>query len=185
MNNIIYNLVLGMSLIFVQALFLNNINFLEFLNPFIYIYIIIYFPIKNNRPVFILAAFIYGLLMDLFSDTHGIHSASTLCIAYFRPYLLKLFFGMAYEHQVVKFNSLELKQNIFYLFSMVIIHHIILFSLEVFDLSKINLIFQNVISNSIFTFLSVFILYEFLMRKSRWEKVYSLYWFFQHLLFLF
>ena len=110
---------------------------------------------------------IYGLLIDLFSDTHGIHAASTLCIAYFRPYLLKLFFGMAYEHQVVKFNSLELKQNIFYLFSMIIIHHIILFSLEVFDLSKANLIFDNIISNSIFTFISVYVLYEFLTRKSK------------------
>ena len=165
MNNIIYNLILGTCLILMQSLFLNNINFLEYLNPFIYLYFIIYYPIKNNRSVFIILAFIYGLLIDLFSDTHGIHAASTLCIAYFRPYLLKLFFGMAYEHQVVKFNSLELKQNIFYLFSMIIIHHIILFTLEVFDLSKFNLIFDNIISNSIFTFTSVYVLYEFLMRK--------------------
>ena len=167
MNNIIYNLILGASLILMQSLFLNNINLLEYLNPFIYIYFIIYYPIKNNRSVFIILAFIYGLLIDLFSDTHGIHAASTLCIAYFRPYLLKLFFGMAYEHQVVKFDTLELKQNIFYLFSMIIIHHIILFSLEVFDLSKANLIFDNIISNSIFTFISVYVLYEFLTRKSK------------------
>tara|TARA_A100000164_G_scaffold254949_1_gene227157 strand:- start:140 stop:643 length:504 start_codon:yes stop_codon:yes gene_type:complete len=167
MNNIIYNLILGASLILMQSLFLNNINFLEYLNPFIYIYFIIYYPIKNNRSVFIILAFIYGLLIDLFSDTHGIHAASTLCIAYFRPYLLKLFFGMAYEHQVVKFNSLELKQNIFYLFSMIIIHHIILFSLEVINLSQANLIFNNIISNSIFTFISIYVLYEFLMRKSK------------------
>ena len=167
MNNIIYNLILGASLILMQSLFLNNINFLEYLNPFIYIYFIIYYPIKNNRSVFIILAFIYGLLIDLFSDTHGIHAASTLCITYFRPYLLKLFFGMAYEHQVVKFNSLELKQNIFYLFSMIIIHHIILFCLEVFNLSQANLIFNNIISNSVFTFISIYVLYEFLMRKSK------------------
>ena len=165
MNNIIYNLILGTCLILMQSLFLNNINFLEYLNPFVYLYFIIYYPIKNNRLVFIILAFIYGLLIDLFSDTHGIHAASTLCIAYFRPYLLKLFFGMAYEHQVVKFNSLELKQNIFYLFSMIIIHHIILFSLEIFDLSKANIFFDNLISNSIFTFISIYVLYEFLMSK--------------------
>ena len=167
MNNIIYNLILGTCLILMQSLFLNNINFLEYLNPFIYIYFIIYYPIKNNRSVFIILAFIYGLLIDLFSDTHGIHAASTICIAYFRPYLLKLFFGMAYEHQVVKFNSLELKQNIFYLFSMIIIHHIILFSLEVFNISQANLIFNNIISNSIFTLISIYVLYEFLMKKSK------------------
>lgn len=165
MNNIIYNFILGLSLILMQVLFLNNINFLEYLNPFLYIYFIIYFPIKNNRTLFIITAFIYGLIIDLFCDTHGIHAASTLCIAYFRPYLLKIFFGLAYEHQVVKLNSLELKQNLLYLFSMIIIHHSILFSLEVFDLSKTNLIFNNIFSNSIFTFITIYVLYEFLMKR--------------------
>ena len=56
MNNIIYNLILGASLILMQSLFLNNINLLEYLNPFIYIYFIIYYPIKNNRSVFIILA---------------------------------------------------------------------------------------------------------------------------------
>jgi len=54
---------------------------------------------------------------------------------------------MAYEHQVVKFNSIELKQNLFYLLSIIFIHHFILFGLEVFDMSKISLILKNTFSN--------------------------------------
>ena len=105
MNKIIFHIILALILILSQALFFNNINFLGSINPFVYIFFIAYFPIKNNRTFFIFCAFIFGLMIDIFSDTHAIHAAATLIISFFRPNLLKLFFGIAYEHQVVKFNS--------------------------------------------------------------------------------
>ena len=111
MNKIIFNIILALILILSQALFFNNINFLGSINPFIYIFFITYYPIKNNRTFFIFCAFIFGLTIDIFSDTHAIHAAASLTIAFLRPYFLKLYFGMAYEHQVVKFNSIEIKQN--------------------------------------------------------------------------
>ena len=170
MNNLISNIFLALILIFGQALFFNNINFLGSINPLIYIYFIAYFPLKNNRTLFIFCAFIYGFIIDIFSDTHAIHAAATLTIAFFRPYLLKLFFGMAYEHQVVKFKSIELKQNLFYLISIILIHHFILFSLEIFDISKISLIFKNTSEVLISTFIGIYILYELLIHRAKWES---------------
>ena len=41
--------------------------------------------------------------------------------------MLKIFFGIAYQHQVVKFKHLEFKQNFFYLITMIFTHHLILF----------------------------------------------------------
>ena len=143
MNKIFSNIILAIILIITQGLFFNNINFLGSINPFIYIFFIAYFPLKNNRTFFIFCAFVYGLIIDIFSDTHAIHAAATLTISFLRPNLLKIFFVMAYEHQVVKFNSIELKQNLFYLISIIFIHHFILFGLEVFDISKISLILKN------------------------------------------
>ena len=96
MNKIIFNIILALILILSQALFFNNINFLGSINPFIYIYFIAYYPIKNNRTLFIFYAFIFGLIIDIFSDTHAIHAAASLTIAFLRPYFLKLYFGMAY-----------------------------------------------------------------------------------------
>ena len=54
---------------------------------------------------------------------------------------LKIFFGIAYQHQVVKFKYLEFKQNFFYLITMIFTHHIILFSLEVFSFTHILISF--------------------------------------------
>ena len=167
MNKLVSNIIIAFILIFTQGLFFNNINFLGSINPFVYVFFIAYFPIKNNRTFFIICAFIYGLIIDIFSDTHAIHAAATLIISYLRPNLLKLFFGIAYEHQVVKFNSIELKQNLLYLLTIVFIHHLILFSLEIFDISKISLILKNTFGNTIFTFTAIYILFELIINRKK------------------
>ena len=167
MNKLVSNIIIALILIFTQGLFFNNINFLGSINPFVYVFFIAYFPIKNNRTFFIICAFIYGLIIDIFSDTHAIHAAATLIISYLRPNLLKLFFGIAYEHQVVKFNSIELKQNLLYLLTIVFIHHLILFSLEIFDISKISLILKNTFGNTIFTFTVIYILFELIINRKK------------------
>tara|TARA_S200000501_G_scaffold157455_1_gene148593 strand:+ start:2055 stop:2558 length:504 start_codon:yes stop_codon:yes gene_type:complete len=167
MNKVIFNIILALILILSQGLFFNNINFLGSINPFVYIFFIAYFPLKNNRIFFIFCAFIFGLMIDFFSDTHAIHAAASLTIAYLRPYFLKLYFGMAYEHQVVKFNSIELKQNLFYLLSIILIHHLILFSMEIFDISKISLVIKNTFNTAIFTFITVYILFELIINRAK------------------
>lgn len=167
MNNTISNILFAVFLIFFQAMFLNHINFLNFINPYLYIFLIIYFPLKTNRSFFILIAFITGLLIDFFSDTHGMHAAACLSIAYFRTYFLKIFFGMAYQHQVVKFKHLEFKQNFFYLIAMIFTHHLILFSLEVFSFTHLDIILKKTISSLIFSFILVIIFFEFFVKKTK------------------
>ena len=167
MNKIVSNILSGIFLIFFQAMFLNHINFLNFVNPYLYIFLIIYFPLKTNRSIFILAAFFMGFAIDFFSDTHGIHAAASLCIAYFRTYYLKIFFGIAYQHQVVKFKHLEFKQNFFYLITMIFTHHLILFSLEVFSINHLDIIIKKTISSLIFSFILVIIFFEFFIKKRK------------------
>ena len=167
MNKIVYNIVLALILILSQGLFFNNINLLGWINPFIYIFFIAYFPLKNNRSLFIFVAFLVGLIIDIFSDTHAIHAAASLTIAFLRPYFMKLYFGIAYEHQVIKFNSIELKQNLFYLMSIILIHHLILYSLEIFDVYKILLVIKNAFSTAIFTFITIYILFELILKRTK------------------
>jgi len=185
MNKVIFNIILALILILSQGLFFNNINFLGSINPFVYIFFIAYFPLKNNRIFFIFCAFIFGLMIDFFSDTHAIHAAASLTIAYLRPYFLKLYFGMAYEHQVVKFNSIELKQNLFYLLSIILIHHLILFSMEIFDISKISLVIKNTFNTAIFTFITVYILFELIINRAKWERFFYFLLSSPHLWFLY
>ncbi len=165
MNNIIKNTISAITLILLQCLILNNINFSNSINPFLYIYIIIYFPVINNRMAFILFSFLYGLSIDFFSDSAAIHAAACVSLAYFRPLFLKLFFGMTYIHQVVKFKNIDIRQNILYVSSLTLFHHFVLFLIEVFNSSKIFLIIEKTILTGLFTILLILLLNLFLKKK--------------------
>jgi len=168
MNSVVTsNIARFIALVLVQVLVLNNINFLGYINPYIYILFIILFPIKNNRLLFLFLSFMLGLMVDLFLDSGGVHAAACVTIAYIRPVLLKFSFGMIYEHQTIKFSSTELGQRLSYFSIIIFIHHLILFSLEVFNSSKIILVLKKSLFSSIFTLILCLLITILFSKKNK------------------
>ncbi len=153
------------GLILLQVLILNHINFLGYINPYLYVLYVALYPIKNNRLLFLFISFLLGLTIDMFSDSGGINAAATLTIAYIRPILLKFSFGASYDHQSIKFNSIEFGALLTYLSLLIVIHHVILFSLEVFNIQHILLTLQKTIFSSIFTILLAMLLVIIFSRR--------------------
>lgn len=139
------------ALILVQVLILNHINFLGYINPYLYLLFILLYPIKNDRTSFIFISFLIGLFVDIFSDSGGINAAASVFIAFIRPIILKFSFGMVYEYQTLKFNTTDLGNRIIYFLIMIVIHHFILFSMDVFNFADILTILQRTIFSTIFT----------------------------------
>lgn len=100
---------------------------------------------------FILLSFLLGLTIDLFLDSGGIHAAACVTIAYLRPMVLKFTFGTVYEYQTIKFDTVDFASKLLYITILTFIHHFILFSLEIFNISKIILLLQKTLFSSIFT----------------------------------
>lgn len=140
-------------LVLVQVLIFNHINFMGYINPYIYILFIILFPANNNRTLFVFLAFLLGFCVDVFSDSGGVHAAACVALAYIRPVFLKFSFGTVYDYQSIKFSQTDFSSRFTYFSALVIIHHFILFSLEIFNISKIILIIQKTFFSSIFTIL--------------------------------
>ncbi|WP_438963318.1 rod shape-determining protein MreD, partial [Winogradskyella sp.] len=150
----------------VQVVVCNNINFLGYINPYIYIVFIFLFPIRDSRIVLLLISFLLGMLVDMFSDSGGVHAAAAVTLAYARPLLLKMSFGMLYEHQSVKFSNTDIGSLITYVGLGTLLHHFILFSLEVFNISNILLILKKTLFSGIFTIiLSILIIVLFSRNK--------------------
>ena len=103
MNKTIYFGLLFIFLILIQVFVLNNVLFLGYVNPYLYIIFIFLYPVKKNRFVFLFLAFILGLSVDFFSDSGGIHAFSTLTIAYLRLFFISVFFRK-YEIDYPFFN---------------------------------------------------------------------------------
>jgi rod shape-determining protein MreD len=163
MNKLASNIFTAFLLIVFQTIIFNNINLFGYLNPFIYIVFIIYYPIKNDRMFFIFISFIIGLLIDVFSDTLGLHAAAAVTIAYLRPLILKMSFGLAYIHQVIKFKNIDFRKKIIYISLLSLTHHTVLFSLEVFNFSKIFFILERALFSSILT-ITLCILFSYLFK---------------------
>ena len=153
-------------LLLAQVVICNNVNFLGYINPYIYIIFIFLFPIRDSRIVLLIVSFLLGMLVDLFSDSGGVHAAASVTLAYARPLLLKVSFGMLYEHQSVKFSNTDIGSLFGYVALGTLLHHLILFALEVFNISDILLILKKTLFSSIFTIiLSILIIVLFSRNK--------------------
>lgn len=161
------NIISFITLVLVQVLILNNINFLGYINPYIYVLFIVFYPVKNNRMLFIFLSFLLGFCIDLFLDSGGVHAAACVTIAYIRPVVLKFSFGMIYEHQTVKFNNTEFGQRFSYFSILIFTHHLILFSLEIFKISRLLLVLKKTLFSGIFTLIVCLLITIIFSRKSR------------------
>jgi hypothetical protein len=108
-----------------------------------------------------------GLSVDLFSDSGGVHAAASVLIAYIRPVVLKFSFGAIYEHQTIKFGATDFGQRLTYLTILIFIHHLVLFTLEIFNSSKVLLILKKSLFSSIFTLILCLLITILFSRRSR------------------
>jgi rod shape-determining protein MreD len=132
-------------LVLAQVLVFNRLNFFGFINPMIYILFLYWYPIKENRNLFLILGFFLGFVIDFFSDTMALHAASTLTIAYIRPAIMRFVFGVNFEFQSFKLSNSTRIQQFTFLALLVIAHHVIFFSLEIFSYSNMLLILKKVV----------------------------------------
>ncbi|MEO2050819.1 rod shape-determining protein MreD [Flagellimonas beolgyonensis] len=152
MNNTVFiNIFRFLLLILAQVLIFNNLNFMGFINPMVYVIFFYWYPIKANRALFMVIAFLLGFIIDIFSDTLALNALASLTVAYARPVLMRFCFGVNYEFQNFSFKNTTNIQRVTLLGLMILIHHLIFFSLEILSIAHILLILKKVFATGIVT----------------------------------
>ena len=146
-------------LIAIQVAVLNNIQFSGFVNPFLYISFIMILPVRIPKALLLIIAFVTGLLIDVFTDTMGMHAAACILMAYVRPSLLKLMAPReGYEAESYpSVRELGFTWFLIYASALTFIHHLLLFNIEVFRFSEFFTTLFRVLLSSFATILLIMI----------------------------
>ena len=161
MNSTLFvNIFRFIILLSLQITIFNNMNFLGYISPFPYILFIILYPVNGNKSGLVLASFFLGLILDIFSNSGGIHTTASIILAYYRPHLFKFAFGLSYEYQTVKLIDVLSPERFSFILFSVLLHHLVLFLLEAFQVSFLLDVLIRTILSSIFTIiLCIIIIY--------------------------
>ncbi|NVK53100.1 MAG: rod shape-determining protein MreD [Flavobacteriaceae bacterium] len=155
------------SLLLLQVFVLNNVLFLGYVNPYLYVAFVFLFPLKQERYLFLILSFLLGISIDFFSNSGGIHAFSLVLIAYTRLFFIRVIF----KKTVSDFQFFELFQEPFskifnYVVILTVIHHFSLFLLANFSAQNFGRIILNTLYSSIFTIV-LFFLAAYILRKRK------------------
>lgn len=170
-NDILKNLFRYIVLVLVQVVILNNIQLGGFINPYLYVLFILMLPFDTPVGLVMALSFAMGLTIDMFLNTVGMHAAACVFMGYSRLSVLKLFAPREGFESAVEpsFQNLGYKSYISYAAVMVVLHHLVLFYVEVFRFSEFFQTFFRVILSSIFS-LFLIIISQLLLYKSKTKK---------------
>lgn len=145
--------------VFLQVLILNKILFFAYINPYLYLALIISLPLKTQKSFLLIYAFILGFFIDLFGGSLGFHSTATVFAAFIKPTISKLTIphNILEETDEITLNKIGIKSFITFSFLIILIHNNILFILE-----HLNITFKiitKIIASSITT-LSIILILE-------------------------
>lgn len=161
MNSTLFvNIFRFILLLILQIIIFNNMNFLGYISTYPYLLFIILYPVNGNKSGLLVASFFLGLILDIFSNSGGIHTAACIILAYNRPRLFKFAFGLSYEYQTVRLNDVLTPERFSFILFSILIHHFVLFLLEAFQISFIWDVLIRTILSSVFTIvLCIIIIY--------------------------
>ena len=130
-NNLIRGLLYFVVLVLVQVLILNNIHFLRIATPFLYLYFIIKMPVGSPRDLVVLFSFLIGLVIDLFSNTPGMHAAACTLTGFIREPLIRFYMGKDLPDGIYpSYKTFGYGGFFRYVLSLVLVHHVTLFLIE-------------------------------------------------------
>jgi len=115
-----------------QILLIRNLILFDKAFCFIYIAFLLLLPLDMDRLLQMIIGFVTGLLMDIFYDSLGIHTAASVLLMYLRPYWLnttvKRESGDSATTPILK--NLGFENFSLYVLPLIFVHHLALFYIE-------------------------------------------------------
>lgn len=169
MNVIVKNSIRFFIFLMIQSFVFNQIELGFGIHMMVHPLFIMLLPFETGIFTLMTLAFVMGLIIDIFSNTYGLHASSLLLMAYMRPVIFK-FYGPREGYDPLKEPSLFDMGSRWFLFVfgyLLLIHHFWYFLVEIFRFDQFLLIIQKTVFSVIISFLLCIVLQTFLIKKSK------------------
>ena len=134
MSELVRNIIRFILFIFVQVYVLLQIPPLHrFIVPYIYFQYILWLPFNMSRSGLMSVSFLFGLTLDFFTKTPGLHAAACVLIAYLRPFIVNILIpreGAELNYKSPSPTSMGWAQYAIYVLILTLLHNSYLVLLE-------------------------------------------------------
>ncbi|MBR5677852.1 MAG: rod shape-determining protein MreD [Paludibacteraceae bacterium] len=135
-----------------QVLLFDQLQLWGVCHPYIYILCLLMLPITLPHSVDMVIGAIIGLIMDVFCNSLGVHTASCILIMFIRPYLIGAIVNDKDRlNEQISLRSIGMEAMIKYVVILVVIHHLVVFSLAAWSWHHIGFILLETLVSSIVT----------------------------------
>ncbi len=156
-----------MLLILIQAFIFSEMALFGFISPMIYSILLYIYPSHKNRSLWITWAFLFGLSLDILLDTLALHAIVLLFMAYIRPKIMRVMFGLNFEQKSFRIQQAPVAQRYTFIAVIILLHHLVYFSLEAFSWSKWLLVIEKTFSTGIVSFIFSLLLITLLTTRKK------------------
>ncbi len=173
MSDLLRNIVRFLLFILLQVFILNEVPPLhQFIVPYLYFLYILWLPFKTNRIFLLLLSFAFGLTLDFFTGTPGLHAAPCVLIAFIRPFLLSMLIpqettGQSYAEPSIK--SMGIAPYSLYIVLLTFIHHFYLVLIEWLQFGNFVYFIGKVAGTTAVSLLLIFLAEMLFPRKGRYK----------------
>jgi hypothetical protein len=173
MSDLLKNILRFALFILFQVFILNEVPPLhQFIIPYIYFLYILWLPFNTNRFVLLLISFAFGLTLDYFTGSAGLHAAPCVLIAYLRPFLLNLLIPQdTTEHSYLEpsIKSMGWAPYSLYVTLLTFIHHFLLVLIEWLQFGNFVYFLGKVAATTAVSLLLIFITEMLFFRKAKFR----------------
>lgn len=143
--------------VLLQVLVLNEVLFSAYINPFLYVMLIISLPLKTPKWFLLIYAFLLGFSVDIFSGSLGFHSTATILIAFIKPIISKITIphNILGDTDEITLQKVGYKSYITFSIFLILIHNSCLFITE--HLSFNFILFGKILASSVATLIIILI----------------------------
>lgn len=173
MSTLLKNIIRFILFILIQVYVLHKIPPLHrFITPYLYYLFILWLPFNMSRGALMFTSFIFGLTLDYFLNTPGLHAAPCVLIAYVRPFLINLLIsqeGAEQNYASPSITSMGWAPYLTYVIVLTLLHHSYLIFLEWMQFGSFLYFLGKLIATSSISLLLILVAELMVFRREKFK----------------